>query len=89
MEIFDQKQSLLDVDHTSARMNLLMPRTPSSRRNADDITQRQLLVPELVHIHHLSASHWAMLIALPTIMYRYHNFLYKTFDNKSNLKALD
>lgn len=71
MEIFDQEQSLLDVDHTSARMNLLLPRALSSRRNTDDMTQRQLLVPELVHIHNLSASHWTMLIALPTVMYRY------------------
>ncbi|PAV60477.1 hypothetical protein WR25_10602 [Diploscapter pachys] len=32
IEIFDQEQKLLDVDHTSNRLNLLLPRTGRNRR---------------------------------------------------------
>uniref|UniRef100_A0A915D972 Uncharacterized protein n=1 Tax=Ditylenchus dipsaci TaxID=166011 RepID=A0A915D972_9BILA len=38
-------------------------------------SQRQVLVPELVHIHPLSSPLWTMLIALPTVMYRMNSLL--------------
>lgn len=77
MEIFDQDQPLLDVDRASERMNLIFPRAPSTRtkKQSFDPTQRQILVPELVHVHPLTATYWTMIIALPTILYRLNQFL--------------
>lgn len=75
LRIFKQQQHLLDVDHTSARMNLLFPRANVAAGRAAlkrplDPSQRQILVPELLHIHPLSAPLWTMIIALPTVLYR-------------------
>jgi endoribonuclease Dicer len=77
LTIYDQQQPLLDVDRASERMNLILPRAPSSRakKQSFDPTQRQILVPELVHCHPLSATYWTMIIALPTILYRLNQFL--------------
>uniref|UniRef100_A0A914KI95 Uncharacterized protein n=2 Tax=Meloidogyne incognita TaxID=6306 RepID=A0A914KI95_MELIC len=77
LEIYNQKQNLLDVDHTSARMNLLLPRaiTGKSATRSLDPSQRQILVPELVHIHPLSATLWSIIVTLPTILYRLNSLL--------------
>jgi hypothetical protein len=65
------------VDRASERMNLIFPRAPSTRtkKQSFDPTQRQILVPELVHVHPLTATYWTMIIALPTILYRLNQFL--------------
>ncbi|CAD5226751.1 unnamed protein product [Bursaphelenchus xylophilus] len=75
--IIHQDQPLLEVDRASERMNLIFPRHVSSRarKQAYDPTQQQVLVPELVHVHPLSANYWTMIIALPTIFYRLNQFL--------------
>ncbi|KAL3124728.1 hypothetical protein niasHT_001565 [Heterodera trifolii] len=77
LKIFNQKQCLLDVDHTSSRMNLLLPRPGSGKvsKGILDPSQRQILVPELVNIHPFSASLWSMIIALPTVLYRTNSLL--------------
>uniref|UniRef100_A0A914HEZ6 Helicase ATP-binding domain-containing protein n=1 Tax=Globodera rostochiensis TaxID=31243 RepID=A0A914HEZ6_GLORO len=77
LKIFNQEQCLLDVDHTSARMNLLLPRSGSGKvsKKPLDPSQRQILVPELVNIHPFSAALWSMIIALPTILYRTNSLL--------------
>ncbi|KAL7074663.1 hypothetical protein ACQ4LE_005973, partial [Meloidogyne hapla] len=77
LEIYNQKQNLLDVDHTSARMNLLLPRaiTGKSALRSLDPSQRQILVPELLHIHPLSATLWSIIVTLPTILYRLNSLL--------------
>jgi endoribonuclease Dicer len=77
LEIFDQSQPLLDVDRASERMNLILPRAMPARakKQVHDPTQKQILIPELVHIHPLSATYWTMIIALPTILYRLNQFL--------------
>ncbi|VDM95207.1 unnamed protein product [Thelazia callipaeda] len=77
--IYDQEQSLLDVDYTSSRLNLLLPRhwQHSKSRAAEEkslevggISQGQILVPELVDIHPIAASLWNVIAALPTLLYR-------------------
>ncbi|KAI6224621.1 hypothetical protein M3Y95_00772100 [Aphelenchoides besseyi] len=77
LSIYDQEQPLLDVDRASERMNLILPRNAPIRvkTRSYDPTQKQILIPELVHIHPLSATYWTMIIALPTILYRLNQFL--------------
>ena len=77
LQIYNQQQHLLDVDHTSARMNLLLPRATMGKtaKRPLDPSQRQILVPELVHIHSLSAPLWTMIVALPTVLYRVNALL--------------
>ncbi|KAF1760045.1 hypothetical protein GCK72_008291 [Caenorhabditis remanei] len=104
LEIYDQNQALLDVDFTSNRLNLLLPRLqPHQRRQRRDSTssvtsvtdraseskssesvtsssgahstQRQILVPELMDIHPISATLWNVIAALPSIFYRLNQLL--------------
>lgn len=81
--IFNRDQPVLDVDHTSARLNLLTPRyvnrkgrtLPSStaktrRESRESLVQKQLLIPELCSIHPFPASFWRKAVCLPCIFYR-------------------
>jgi len=76
-------QPLMDVDHTSARLNFLTPRyvnrkgmslptssdeTKKSKR--ENLEQKQILVPELCAIHPFPASLWRQAVCLPCILYR-------------------
>lgn len=78
IEIQNLKQPLLDVDHTSARLNFLTPRyvnrkgvaLPTSseetkRAKRENLEQKQILVPELCTIHPFSASLWRAAVCLP------------------------
>ncbi|KAF0301376.1 Endoribonuclease Dcr-1 [Amphibalanus amphitrite] len=73
IRIQNQTQPLLDVDHTSARLNLLTPRSvrePQGRGTAglparrpkrakrESLQQKQILVPELCMVHPFPASLW-------------------------------
>ncbi|XP_055679119.1 endoribonuclease Dcr-1 [Lutzomyia longipalpis] len=82
------KQPLLDVDHTSARLNFLTPRyvnrkgvaLPTSseetkRAKRENLEQKQILVPELCTIHPFSASLWRAAVCLPCILYRFNALL--------------
>ena len=86
--ITNPDQPLLDVDHTSARLNLLTPRymnqkgvalptssaeTKKARR--ENLQQKQILVPELCEIHVIPASLWRKTVCLPTILYRLNYLL--------------
>jgi len=81
--IFNTDQPVLDVDHTSARLNLLTPRyvnrkgrtLPSStaktrQESRESLVQKQLLIPELCSIHPFPASFWRKAVCLPCIFYR-------------------
>ncbi|KAG6460082.1 hypothetical protein O3G_MSEX011760 [Manduca sexta] len=81
-------QPLLDVDHTSARLNLLTPRyvnrkgvaLPVSsertrRAKRDRLDQKQILVPELCHVHPFAAPLWFATVALPCVLYRINALL--------------
>lgn len=83
IEIYNADQPILDVDHTSARLNLLTPRyvnrkgitLPSStaktrRESRESLIQKQLLIPELCSIHPFPASFWRKAVCLPCIFYR-------------------
>ncbi|KJH42284.1 double stranded RNA binding domain protein [Dictyocaulus viviparus] len=79
LEIYDQKQNLLDVDFTSNRLNLLLPRAGGGRRktaapkveNSSFSRQRQIYVPELMNRHPISATLWNLISALPSFFYRF------------------
>ena len=88
LTITNLDQPLLDVDHTSARLNLLTPRymnqkgvalptssaeTKKARR--ENLQQKQILVPELCEIHVFPASLWRKAVCLPTILYRLNYLL--------------
>lgn len=88
IEIQNQKQPLLDVDHTSARLNFLTPRyvnrkgvaLPTSseetkRAKRENLEQKQILVPELCTIHPFPASLWRAAVCLPCILYRFNALL--------------
>ncbi|CAM1325416.1 DICER1 (predicted), partial [Pycnogonum litorale] len=81
-------QPLLDVDHTSARLNLLTPRyvnrkgvaLPTSseetkKAKRENIEQKQIFVPELCFIHPFPASLWKKTVCLPSILYRINSLL--------------
>ncbi|XP_052748392.1 endoribonuclease Dcr-1 isoform X2 [Galleria mellonella] len=81
-------QPLLDVDHTSARLNLLTPRyvnrkgvaLPVSsertrRAKRDRLDQKQILVPELSRRHPFAAPLWFAAVALPCVLYRINALL--------------
>ncbi|GFS16244.1 endoribonuclease Dicer [Elysia marginata] len=83
LEISCKDQPLLDVDHTSARLNLLTPRymnpkgmaLPTSsaetkRARRENLQQKQILVPELCDVHIFPASLWRKAVCLPAILYR-------------------
>lgn len=82
------QQHLLDVDHTSARLNFLTPRyvnrkgvaLPTSseetkRAKRENLEQKQILVPELCAIHPFPASLWRKAVCLPCILYRVNALL--------------
>ncbi|KAJ9599475.1 hypothetical protein L9F63_010045, partial [Diploptera punctata] len=84
----DSKQPLLDVDHTSARLNFLTPRyvnrkgvaLPTSseetkRAKRENLEQKQILVPELCTVHPFPASLWRKAVCLPCILYRINALL--------------
>ncbi|XP_054928219.1 uncharacterized protein [Dermacentor andersoni] len=87
--VVDGRQPLLDVDHTLAWLNLLMPRyvnrkgvtLPTSseqtkRAKRESLQQKQILVAELLcAIHPLPASLWHKAACLPCILYRMNSLL--------------
>lgn len=88
IEIQNKEQHLLDVDHTSARLNFLTPRyvnrkgvaLPTSseetkRAKRENLEQKQILVPELCAIHPFPASLWRKAVCLPCILYRINALL--------------
>lgn len=88
IQIQNLNQNLLDVDHTSARLNFLTPRyvnrkgvaLPTSseetkKAKRENLEQKQILVPELCAIHPFPASLWRKAVALPCILYRINALL--------------
>lgn len=88
IEIQNTKQPLLDVDHTSARLNFLTPRyvnrkgvaLPTSseetkRAKRENLEQKQILVPELCTVHPFPASLWRAAVCLPCVLYRINALL--------------
>lgn len=88
IEIQNKRQPLLDVDHTSARLNFLTPRyvnrkgvaLPTSseetkRAKRENLEQKQILVPELCTVHPFPASLWRAAVCLPCILYRINALL--------------
>lgn len=86
--IQNDSQPLLDVDHTSARLNFLTPRyvnrkgvaLPTSseetkRAKRENLEQKQILVPELCAVHPFSASLWRIAVCLPCVLYRVNALL--------------
>ncbi|KAK0177678.1 hypothetical protein PV328_001707 [Microctonus aethiopoides] len=86
--IQNRSQPLLDVDHTSARLNFLTPRyvnrkgvaLPTSseetkRAKRENLEQKQILVAELCAIHPFPASLWRQAVCLPCILYRINALL--------------
>nr|WDW26279.1 dicer-1 [Amrasca biguttula biguttula] len=84
----NKNQPLLDVDHTSARLNFLTPRyvnrkgvaLPTSseetkRAKRENLEQKQILVPELCMIHPFPASLWRQAVCLPCVLYRINALL--------------
>ncbi|EDW43244.1 endoribonuclease Dcr-1 [Drosophila sechellia] len=88
LTIQNASQPLLDVDHTSARLNFLTPRyvnrkgvaLPTSseetkRAKRENLEQKQILVPELCTVHPFPASLWRTAVCLPCILYRINGLL--------------
>ncbi|XP_011315268.1 endoribonuclease Dcr-1 [Fopius arisanus] len=88
IKIQNRIQPLLDVDHTSARLNFLTPRyvnrkgvaLPTSseetkRAKRENLEQKQILVAELCAIHPFPASLWRQAVCLPCILYRINALL--------------
>jgi len=107
LKIQNLEQPLLDVDHTSARLNFLTPRfvfikkipikylykknifrymnrkgviLPTSsdatkKAKRDNLSQKQILVPELCNVHLFPASMWRKAVSLPCILYRINALL--------------
>ncbi|KAK8401969.1 hypothetical protein O3P69_001215 [Scylla paramamosain] len=88
LQICNLSQPLLDVDHTSGRLNLLTPRhvnrkgvalpttsEETKRAKRENLQQKQILVPELCTIHPFPASLWRKAVCLPTILYRINALL--------------
>ncbi|KAG8191987.1 hypothetical protein JTE90_002257 [Oedothorax gibbosus] len=86
--IMNHNQPLLDVDHTSARLNLLTPRyvnrkgvtLPTSseqtkRTKRENLQQKQILIPELCTVHPFPAYLWRKAVCLPCILYRLNSLL--------------
>ncbi|XP_050676441.1 endoribonuclease Dcr-1-like [Leptidea sinapis] len=87
-ELTQTNQPLLDVDHTSARLNLLTPRyvnrkgvaLPVSsertrRAKRDRLDQKQIMVPELCRVHPFASPLWFATMALPCVLYRINALL--------------
>ncbi|KAG8449111.1 hypothetical protein GDO86_015967 [Hymenochirus boettgeri] len=88
LDLTNLNQPLLDVDHTSSRLNLLTPRhlnqkgkalplSSAEKRKAkwESLQNKQILVPELCAIHPVPASLWRKAVCLPSILYRLHCLL--------------
>lgn len=88
IDVQNTSQPLLDVDHTSARLNFLTPRyvnrkgvaLPTSseetkRAKRENLEQKQILIPELCRIHPFPASLWRAAVCLPCILYRINALL--------------
>ncbi|XP_043263545.1 endoribonuclease Dcr-1 [Colletes gigas] len=88
IQIQNVDQPLLDVDHTSARLNFLTPRyvnrkgvaLPTSseetkRAKRENLEHKQILVAELCAIHPFPASLWRLAVCLPCILYRINALL--------------
>ncbi|XP_018414903.1 PREDICTED: endoribonuclease Dicer [Nanorana parkeri] len=88
LDLTNLNQPLLDVDHTSSRLNLLTPRhlnqkgkalplSSAEKRKAkwESLQNKQILVPELCAIHPIPASLWRKAVCLPSILYRMHCLL--------------
>ncbi|XP_053994558.1 endoribonuclease Dcr-1 isoform X1 [Hylaeus volcanicus] len=88
IQIQNVDQPLLDVDHTSARLNFLTPRyvnrkgvaLPTSseetkRAKRENLEEKQILVAELCAIHPFPASLWRQAVCLPCILYRINALL--------------
>uniref|UniRef100_A0A8C4XSP6 ribonuclease III n=1 Tax=Falco tinnunculus TaxID=100819 RepID=A0A8C4XSP6_FALTI len=88
LDLTNVNQPLLDVDHTSSRLNLLTPRhlnqkgkalplSSAEKRKAkwESLQNKQILVPELCAIHPIPASLWRKAVCLPSILYRLHCLL--------------
>ena len=88
LKITNLNQPLLDVDHTSARLNLLTPRymnqkgvaLPTSsaetrKARRENLQQKQILIPELCDVHPFPASLWRKAVCLPAILYRVNYLL--------------
>ncbi|XP_015439626.1 PREDICTED: endoribonuclease Dcr-1 [Dufourea novaeangliae] len=88
IQIQNVVQPLLDVDHTSARLNFLTPRyvnrkgvaLPTSseetkRAKRENLEQKQILVAELCAIHPFPASLWRQAVCLPCILCRINALL--------------
>jgi len=88
INIQNSTQPLLDVDHTSARLNFLTPRyvnrkgiaLPTSseetkRNKRENLDQKQILVPELCAVHPFPASLWRQAVSLPCTLYRLNGLL--------------
>ena len=88
IEIMNSTQPLLDVDHTSARLNLLTPRyvnrrgisLPAStaktkKDKRENLQQKQILVPELCNVHPFPASFWRKAVCLPCVLFRLNSLL--------------
>ncbi|XP_064484368.1 endoribonuclease Dicer-like [Ornithodoros turicata] len=88
IRVMNEKQPLLDVDHTSARLNLLTPRyvnrkgvtlptcsEQTKRAKRENLQQKQILVPELCLIHPFPASLWRKAVCLPCVLYRLNSLL--------------
>lgn len=83
IRVQDLGQPLLDVDHTSARLNLLTPRyvnrkgvalptgsEETKRAKRENLQQKQILVPELCAVHPFPATLWRKAVCLPCVLYR-------------------
>ncbi|CAG0883132.1 unnamed protein product, partial [Cyprideis torosa] len=88
IQIQNLKQPLLDVDLTSARLNLLTPRyinrkgvalptcsAATKRIKRESLQQKVILVPELCYVHPFSASLWRKAVCLPSAVYRLNSLL--------------
>lgn len=85
LDISNLEQPLLDVDHTSSRLNLLTPRFLNRKgltlQSTEKVTkrshlqQKQILIPELCLIHPFPASFWRKAVCLPCILYRLNSLL--------------
>ena len=88
LKITSLEQPMLDVDHTSARLNLLTPRymnqkgvaLPTSsaetrRARRENLQQKQILIPELCDVHVFPACLWRKAVCLPAILYRINYLL--------------
>lgn len=88
VQITNMEQPLLDVDHTSARLNLLthryvnrkgvtlpMSSDKTKKEKQDNLNKKQMLVPELCIVHPFPASFWQKAVCMPCILYRINSLL--------------